>query len=280
MRPSVPPKRWLVRFGYDGAGFAGWARQPGLRTIESEIRDGSVRCGLTDDPEGLRLEVASRTDRGVHARANALALSTSVPGPALLRALNGIAPEIWFERAAPVPEGFRVRSARLRWYRYFEPSKDQDLPKWRAAADCFQGPIDARSFSRGLPKETPAVRPVEAVSVTRVGGWLRIDVRAPSFVWGMVRKMVSAMRGVAAGTIPLDDLRAAVAGRSLLSLPLAEPERLVLWEVVHGVPWTERAEIPTRRQGVHFADERNRAAVRARVLAVLDPTRGRRPTHR
>ena len=45
---------------YDGTDFFGWARQPGLRTVE----------GVLGDVVGADLTVAGRTDRGVHALAN------------------------------------------------------------------------------------------------------------------------------------------------------------------------------------------------------------------
>ncbi|HEY6238704.1 MAG TPA: tRNA pseudouridine(38-40) synthase TruA, partial [Thermoplasmata archaeon] len=62
--PTVPP-RWLVRFGYDGSGFAGWARQPGRRTVEGELHEGIVRAKVAASAEAARPRVASRTDRGV-----------------------------------------------------------------------------------------------------------------------------------------------------------------------------------------------------------------------
>ena len=48
---------------YDGTGFSGWAAQPGLRTVEGE-----VRTALDEVYESWRgLAVAGRTDAGVHA---------------------------------------------------------------------------------------------------------------------------------------------------------------------------------------------------------------------
>ncbi|MCI4322345.1 MAG: hypothetical protein L3K05_08590, partial [Thermoplasmata archaeon] len=64
--------------------------------------------------------MASRTDRGVSARGNALALTSPLPGAGLLRALNGLRPEIFFTAATEVEEAFRPRAARSRTYRYWE----------------------------------------------------------------------------------------------------------------------------------------------------------------
>ena len=52
---------------YDGTEFFGWARQPGLRTVE----------GVLADAAGADLTVAGRTDRGVHALANVVSFARS-----------------------------------------------------------------------------------------------------------------------------------------------------------------------------------------------------------
>jgi tRNA pseudouridine38-40 synthase len=48
---------------YDGTGFAGWARQPELRSVQEELE----RALQTVLGEPIALTVAGRTDRGVHA---------------------------------------------------------------------------------------------------------------------------------------------------------------------------------------------------------------------
>jgi len=213
----------------------------------------------------------------VHARGNALVLEASVPGPALLGALNAIAPDIWFTRAAQVPEEFRVRSARERWYRYFETGPVGRRRDWVAAAARFRGPIDVRSFSRGLPPTVPCVRDVAPIRLRFHDDMLLLDVRGRSFVWGMVRKIVAALRAHAAGTLSLEAIDAAVSGERRLSLPLAEPDRLVLWEVRHTVRWTARSGAATRGRAHRFSAETDRARVRVRVMEALDPMPGGRP---
>ena len=75
-----------------------------------------------------------------------------------------------------------------------------------------------------------------------------IEVRAPSFVWGMVRKIVAALREYDAARVSLDELSAALRGEIRLPLPLAEPERLILWEVEYPLTWMFRWPGPNRRQ--------------------------------
>jgi tRNA pseudouridine38-40 synthase len=215
------------------------------------------------DPAGLA--VASRTDRGVSARGNALALTSSLPPAALLHALNGISPEIWFSAIAPVPEGFRPRAASQRWYRYWERPADQVPARWAEAAATLSGRVDARSFGRGLPASEPTWRDLDIVEGTIDHGWLVVDVRARSFVWGMVRKIISALRAVEAGSLPVPALREAIRGDRRLSLPLAEPDRLVLWETIYSIPWAVERSTLTPYQERHRRAAIRRAQVRAEI---------------
>ena len=194
------------------------------------------------------MEVASRTDRGVSAVGNALALASALAPDALLRTLNGIAPDIVFTAASEVPDTFRVRKAVRRVYRYYEPAHGRDFDIWQSTARRFSGSVDVRSFGRGLPVAAPVWRSVESVTVTPRPGGATIEVRAPSFVWGMVRKIISALREVEAGRVLPEQLEDAVRGRTRLTLPMAEPERLVLWDVEFPIPWKFRWTGPNRHQ--------------------------------
>ncbi|MDR1117973.1 MAG: hypothetical protein LBL01_01565, partial [Bifidobacteriaceae bacterium] len=56
--------RFRLDLAYDGAAFHGWARQPGLRTVQGELEAALER--VTRAPAAVT--VAGRTDAGVHAR--------------------------------------------------------------------------------------------------------------------------------------------------------------------------------------------------------------------
>ena len=262
--------RWVVRFGYDGSLFAGWARQPGLRTVEGELLRGleKHRRGA-----GVGLEVASRTDRGVSARGNALALETPLGGPSLLRQLNGICPAIFCSAAAPLPAGQRLRSAVRRTYRYFSPGPARRAARWRAASRALLGTIDVRSFGRALPADRPTYRTVEAIAVEEVPGGLVLEIRAPSFVWGMVRKVVAALEACEQGRLDEKALAEAAAGGRRLSLPLAPAQGLVLWEVEYAFPWTVAWNGPTRHQRAWWETIDAELWRRARIRETLDPSR-------
>jgi tRNA pseudouridine38-40 synthase len=265
--------RWLVRFGYDGAPFRGWARQPGARTIEGEIRGGLDRSPGLCSADPSRVEVASRTDRGVSARGNALVLASDLSGPVLLRALNGISPEIFFTAAVPVDDTFRVRRAVRRVYRYFEPGADRDFGGWTTAAAVLTGELDARSFGRSIGGTEPVWRTVESIQVAVRREGAVIEVRAPSFVWGMVRKLVGALREHENGRLSLSQLAAGARGQTRLSLPMAEAEGLVLWDVQYPLRWRVRWEGPNRHQRRRAVSVRESLRVRMNILRCLDVSR-------
>lgn len=274
-RPERPgragPARWLVRFGYDGTGFAGWARQPRLRTVEGTIRDGLLRAGIiARGAPPASLDVASRTDRGVHARGNALALVARTPATSLLRALNGIAPDIWFTHLRAIDDAFRPREALRRVYRYYAPGAQIDLDAWRSAADRLVGPLDGRSFGRGLPRATPAFRTIERLRVDRVGGLVEVEVVARSFVWGMVRKIVAALGEVGDSRLSLRDLERGAQGELRLALPMAPAAGLILWEVEYPGHWEHGPALDVPRQLEARREALEQLQVRAAVLAALE----------
>lgn len=59
--------RLRLDLGYDGTEFSGWAKQPGLRTVQGELERGLATL-LRVDALAISLVVGGRTDAGVHAR--------------------------------------------------------------------------------------------------------------------------------------------------------------------------------------------------------------------
>ena len=60
--------RLRLDLAYDGTAFSGWARQPGLRTVQGELERAMQLILHAGSGTELRLTVAGRTDAGVHAR--------------------------------------------------------------------------------------------------------------------------------------------------------------------------------------------------------------------
>jgi len=109
--------RLKLTIEYDGTGFRGWARQPGERTVEGELRR------AFDELYGAgELVVAGRTDTGVHALANVVSVDVE-GGPPPERAVPAIntllPPDLAVTRVEQAADDFHARyDARLRSYRY------------------------------------------------------------------------------------------------------------------------------------------------------------------
>ena len=70
---------------YDGSEFGGWARQPGVRTVQDTLEDALATVLRRE----VALAVAGRTDRGVHARGQ---VASHHGEPASAESLNGVLP--------------------------------------------------------------------------------------------------------------------------------------------------------------------------------------------
>src|SRR6266513_4915095 len=109
---------------YDGAGFSGWQRQPGERTVQGVLETAVSRlCG-----ESVTVVGAGRTDAGVHARGQAAGVRVPEKwsAPALRRSMNAILPDdVWIAAAFEMRDEFHPRySAVSRSYSYYVGTDD------------------------------------------------------------------------------------------------------------------------------------------------------------
>ncbi|MDE1835528.1 MAG: tRNA pseudouridine(38-40) synthase TruA [Euryarchaeota archaeon] len=230
---------WAFRIGYLADGFHGYARQPSAPTVEGTLLQGLLQRGVLSQSNAPRFRTASRTDRGVHALGNVVSFPTHLKGLAAARVIGSIDPRIFCFGYAEVESEFQPRHARSRWYRYLEPSEGHHLPRWREASSLFLGEHDFSSFSRrDDPPRSPLGR-IDELEVRAEGSFFVLDLRAPSFLWNQVRKIVAALELLDAGRIRRSDIEEALRGRKVLHLPLARPQGLVLMEVSYDFPFTE-----------------------------------------
>ncbi len=230
--------RLRLDLGYDGGGFSGWARQPGLRTVQGEIEQALGR--ILRLPEPPDLTVAGRTDAGVHARgqvahvdvtAEALAgLDGNSPVPlgvderlaALVRRFGGVLdPDVRIFRVSVAPEGFDARfSAVSRRYAYrisdaaggVDPllrhavvwhNRPLDLDALNAAAARLLGEHDFAAFCKKREGAT-TIRELQRLDWVREdNGVLVATVVADAFCHSMVRALVGSLLAVGDGRRPV-----------------------------------------------------------------------------
>ena len=194
-----------LRLEYDGTEFAGWATQPGLRTVQETV-EGALVTVLRRE---VTLTVAGRTDRGVHARGQ---VASHDGEPAPIRNLNALLPsDVGVLASEAAPDGFDARrDARSRTYRYrihtrSAPSPfEQNRALWwprpldRAALDaCAAALPGTHDFTAFTPTETDHVRferdVVRAEWVDEPGDVLAFWIEADTFMRHMVRVLVGTM---------------------------------------------------------------------------------------
>ena len=192
---------------YDGSGFRGWARQPGLRTVEGVLREALD----TVFPSWDGLAVAGRTDAGVHATGQ-VASCRAAGGPGVEHAadaLNSALPDdVVVLAAAGAPDDFHARfSARSRTYRYCvrtTPSaldarralwwpRALDVDRLQAAAALLVGEHDFRAFTPTDTQHEVFHRTVLAAAWESDGDRLDLTITADSFLRHMVRTVVGTM---------------------------------------------------------------------------------------
>ena len=199
---------------YDGSGFRGWARQPGLRTVQGELET-ALETVLR---EPVELTVAGRTDTGVHALGQVASFNLADEPPEdLLRRLNGVGPDdVAVTAAAVAPEGFDARrDARARSYRYRLLARSSPSPFERGKALWWPHRVDREAldacaaalpgthdFTAFTPTQTDHVRfdrDVLAASWEQQGDVLVFRVTADAFMRNMVRVLVGTQLEVAGG---------------------------------------------------------------------------------
>src|ERR1039458_4961574 len=155
---------------YDGTDFAGWARQPGERTVQEVLeRVLHVILGETGhDGQPLKLTVAGRTDAGVHAWEQVASYAQEAVDP--LR-LNGLLDgDLAVLTCEPAPESFDARrDATSRTYCYrvlarrsrgvFERGRGRSCVLSAGTAACRGAAPRARGGGRVRPGISPRRRP-------------------------------------------------------------------------------------------------------------------------
>jgi tRNA pseudouridine38-40 synthase len=255
--------RVRLDLGYDGAGFSGWASQPGLRTVQGVLEE-TLRVVLRL-PIPPSLTVAGRTDAGVHARGQVahvdLPLADQPLGAdpeaalaAVLPRLRGALPrDIRVHRAVLAPVGFDARFSAL-WRRYSyrvvddpagpDPLRRGETLAWGAPLDLellneasaeLVGEWDFAAFCRRREGATTIRTLREFTWQRRPGepdGAVAARVTADAFCHSMVRALVGCLLPVGDGRRPVGwPARVLAAGVRDSAVHVAPPYPLVLEEV-------------------------------------------------
>lgn len=226
---------------YDGRDFAGWAAQPGLRTVE-ETLTGALGTVLR---QPIKLTVAGRTDAGVHASGQTVSFGAETkldPSSISYKATAVLPEDLALRRCVAVEEDFDARrDAKSRSYEYRvvnDPIRSPlerlravhvthhlDLGLLYEAAQLVPGKHDFRAFTPAKSHHVRFVRAVEESSWEASEDLLVYGITANSFLYGMIRALVGTMLEVGSGSRGLSNFARLLDGAERSEAGPAVPAR-------------------------------------------------------
>ena len=246
-------RRIALLVEYDGTDFSGSQAQPGRRTVQGVIEDAIFAYS----GQRRRVAFAGRTDAGVHARGQVVALETERDDPAetVRDALNHYLPEDLAVRsaaeAAPAFDPRRDASARCYRYRIEDGRPRAPLSRrdrWQrdrvlddramaeAAALLPHGRRDWSAFAGRVPDGASCVRTLLSLVVRRAGpDAIEVTMEADAFLAHQVRRTVGALERVGAGALTPEAFAELADGPAASAGPAAPPQGLTL-EAVRYAP--------------------------------------------
>ncbi len=225
---------------YNGAAFQGWQYQPGLRTVESELKR-VLAVVLRQD---IRVVYAAgRTDAGVHARGQVV--NFLVPDLPDLRRLRFSVSSLLKQDLAVltadlVPLDFRARKhAIARQYSYRIDNRDTplvldysrvwhvpmqlDIAAMQRAAAMLTGEHDFTSFRGAKCASKSPIKRVLESELTEQGSLLTYRIVGTGFLKYMVRNIVGTLVEIGRGTLPADSIGEILAARDRRAAGMTAP---------------------------------------------------------
>jgi tRNA pseudouridine38-40 synthase len=225
---------YLCRLFYLGDSYYGSQSQPHLHTIQGKLIE-AAHLWSGEEHSTQSIQLSGRTDRGTHSIGQLVLIRT---GKVLdIDALNKLLPEdivVW--ATCRVNESFNPRFAVvMRHYRYYleTQSAKVDLARMKAAATAIVGTHD---FSKLAKRDGDRSRTTTIlnIDISQVENTLIVDVFGTSFLWNLVRRVITLLTAIGTGNIPVETAQQVLESGAVIGggIRPAPAECLILVEAV------------------------------------------------
>ncbi|MNM87755.1 tRNA pseudouridine synthase A [compost metagenome] len=254
--------RYALGVEYDGSEFKGWQQlgESGCASVQATLQD--ALSSVANAP--ISVVCAGRTDAGVHGECQVVHFDSDVersPRSWVLGTTTRLPPSICVRWCVPADDEFHARfSAKARRYRYrllnrqVRPALYRQTLSWERraldadamhrAAQALLGENDFGAFRSAQCQALHARRELQAISVSRQGEVVEVQVQANAFLHHMVRNIVGSLLMVGAGEKPEEWIGELLAGRDRnLAGPTAPPQGLVFVGPLYPDVWQLPAEV-------------------------------------
>ena len=214
---------------YDGTNYHGWQRQPGVVTVEQEVREALQK--ILDHE--VKIYAGARTDSGVHAMDQVINFVTEkgIGLQNLSRGLNSILPhDIRVMGARDVDDSFHARySARGKTYVYCILNQltnspfliryvlhwphSLDIGAMKEAVNWIVGEHDFSAFKKKDEFYKNPVREIKRARVIKRAGMIYVILEATGFLRYMVRTIAGTLILAGQGKINPDDIKEILASK-------------------------------------------------------------------
>lgn len=240
-------RRLFLSLQYDGSYFKGWQKQPGERTVQSEIENGLSKL---NGGNPINIVGCGRTDSGVHASSYFAHFDYSgdLKEQIVCYKLNSILPsDIAVLEVIPVDSNAHARfDATKRTYYYFIHQQKNpfikkhslyfrrtlDFSKMNIACQHLLGRKDFTSFSKLHTDVKNNFCTVYDASWIKIENGWRFEISANRFLRNMVRAIVGTMIEVGLNNLSQEDFISIIEAKDRSKAGAsAPPEGLFLAEI-------------------------------------------------
>ena len=239
-----------LTIAYDGTRYGGWQIQKNSKTVQGELEKALKKILK----EKIKVIGASRTDSGVHARAQVANFKTkkNFPPKRLQAALNANLPkDISVTNAKNASLKFHSQfDAKSKLYRYTILNSQIDepflrpyyhkvpyrlnLPLMRKETKALSGKHDFKSFQAksALSPIKNTKRTIKKVSIKKDKGFIYIDIKGTGFLYNMVRNIAGTLIEIGRGYFPEGSMKKILESRNRKEAgPTAPAKGLTLVEI-------------------------------------------------